>query len=602
MRWACGLAVVLASSAAHAQTVPSGEPILARVGDRAITESEFIRRFELTPGPSRQAAGKLEEEKAVTLYSLVAEKLLADEARQQGLDKDSAAIAALEGLRKVLARDELYRVEITRKVTVSRAELNEALLRVRKLLQVEYLFFEDSTAAAVTRAGLHKGRPLSAVQFDSSAIGTYDTASVIWGDADPVIENAAYQLKEGRTSPVIRAGIGYYILRLRSAAPNNGIAGMPLSVLRERVEQKIRLRKERERLDVVLAELMRGKVGYGKPDGIRSTVWALRDLVVHRQDSVITLQASDVAPLVQLAAPSLGDTLAVAGSRVWSVGEILQRLCVTGFSFARQLSAPELGAKINLQIRIWVQQELLEEEAMARHLDEAADVKPLLEMWTDSYLAGRMKTEIEGQTGVRDDEVWRALHEQEPSIPLPRVRIETFRTASLPRMRAALDSLSAGRSFSAVARMFGESVSGAEGGHVEELSIADRPPVGSIAWRLKPGAWYGPVRDDGGYLTFRLLQKILPRAAADTAVQREASGLRAVIEKAKERGRLNYSIAALAKREGYAIFEDRLAKIPVTPLPMVTYKVIGFGGRMFAVPFVDRQIEWLNVETEKPLP
>jgi len=31
----------------------------------------------------------------------------------------------------------------------------------------------------------------------------------------------------------------------------------------------------------------------------------------------------------------------------------------------------------------------------------------------------------------------------------------------------------------------------------------------------------------------------------------------------------------------------------------MTFRVLGFGGRMFAVPFVDRQIEWLNVEPPK---
>ena len=29
---------------------------------------------------------------------------------------------------------------------------------------------------------------------------------------------------------------------------------------------------------------------------------------------------------------------------------------------------------------------------------------------------------------------------------------------------------------------------------------------------------------------------------------------------------------------------------------MMTYRLLGFGGRMFEVPFVEKLIDWLNVE------
>jgi hypothetical protein len=30
---------------------------------------------------------------------------------------------------------------------------------------------------------------------------------------------------------------------------------------------------------------------------------------------------------------------------------------------------------------------------------------------------------------------------------------------------------------------------------------------------------------------------------------------------------------------------------------MMTYRILGFGGRMFEVPFVERQIDWLSIES-----
>ena len=39
--------------------------------------------------------------------------------------------------------------------------------------------------------------------------------------------------------------------------------------------------------------------------------------------------------------------------------------------------------------------------------------------------------------------------------------------------------------------------------------------------------------------------------------------------------------------------------VRVTPLPMLAYRLLGFGGRMFDVPFVQPQTDWLNEEPPK---
>jgi hypothetical protein len=51
-----------------------------------------------------------------------------------------------------------------------------------------------------------------------------------------------------------------------------------------------------------------------------------------------------------------------------------------------------------------------------------------------------------------------------------------------------------------------------------------------------------------------------------------------------------------AEQRGYAVYEDRFNKLTVSPIPMMTFRKLGFGGRMFEVPFVEKQIDWLNVE------
>ncbi len=596
-------AVLVAASLANAQGLPSGDEqaILARVGTRAVTEKEFLWRFELTPGPRRQGS-KLEEEKAILLYSLVAEKLLAGEARRKGLDKDSAAISALEGLRKVLARDELYRVEISQNVRVTNAEIQTQARRALRRLSVEYLYLPDSVDASVLRKTMKTGRPLSTILTDSSLAALYDTVTVFWGEAEPEIEDAAYHLTVGEISPVIQASKGFYILRLLRTEPNPFFVGMQASVLRERVEKTIRLRKERERLDAFVAETLKDKVGYGVGPAMAVCVKALRQLAQMQKDSVVKLEPSVLPFLLGRVAGSMDDTIAVAGSRMWSIREILERLCASGFSFDRMLDADALAAKLNLQVRIWVQQELLEQEAVSRHLDERAEVKEAFGMWADSYLAGRMRDELRSDIDVGEVDVWAAIQSEHPTVPLPRTRVEVLWTASLERMRIAIDSLMKGMPFESAVTAFGEQPKDVRVGRYEEYSIGDQPPIGALAWRTDVGRWYGPVRNRDGYLAFNVIEKKVPPEAADSLFARKAAEMRSVLLSAKKRGRLNSAIAALARESGYTVFEDRLRDLKVTRIPMVTFKVIGFGGRMFAVPFIDRQIEWLDQGTEDVLP
>jgi hypothetical protein len=35
--------------------------------------------------------------------------------------------------------------------------------------------------------------------------------------------------------------------------------------------------------------------------------------------------------------------------------------------------------------------------------------------------------------------------------------------------------------------------------------------------------------------------------------------------------------------------------LDVTTIPMMTYRILGFGGRMLAVPFVVPELDWLDV-------
>ncbi len=570
--------------------------VLATAGDRVITPQEFLWRFELTPGPNRGSAERLQEEKRVFLYSLVAEKLLAGEAMRRGLDSDSISMAGLLSLRKLLARDALYREEITRKVSVTKPEVQRTTRDAVRLLSLEYLFFEDESAARVVRSGIRSGQALATVRIDSSISHLRDTVTLAWGEGDAAIEQAAFALKVGLVSQVIVAGSGYYIVRLLRESRNDDFARMQAGALSERIEQILRTRRERVRLDAFMSDAFRGKTGFSRAPVLRAIVLSLDAYRQLAFDSLVTLDWQDHIPLIAALGEAADDSGAVAGARWWSGAELVQELCAAGFSFRRDLGLSELASKVNLQVRIWVQQELLAQEGLARGLDNSEAVRPLMQSWKDNHLAGRVKRELEASLEVSDTEALLHLSEGDSASAFPMLQIRELWISTRERMNEVLDSLKAGMAFSTAVEWSSEDrVTQQVGGLTKPFRMDERPVLGEIAWTLQPGEWRGPLMVDGKFLAIQLVRKEQPRILQSTdGSDRLAKGRERVLS-LKRKARMNQAIGRLAQANGFDVNEEKLRALEVSRIPMTTFRVLGFGGRMFAAPFVDRQIEWLDV-------
>ena len=219
--------LLLATCSAAAQSGAADNAIIARAGHAFISEREFVERFELTPGLYRHRKPQLEAEKLEMLYSMVAEKLLAQEASARSLDTTALYRSALADLTHLLVRDELYRQEVRARVQIAPAEIRQGVLRSRERRLVRFLFFEREDDARFIRGQLRTPVDLDRLTLDPTMHAMKDTATVHWGDADEAIEQAAYALDRTSLSPVVRAGDGCYILRLISVVPDPAVLALP---------------------------------------------------------------------------------------------------------------------------------------------------------------------------------------------------------------------------------------------------------------------------------------------------------------------------------------------------------------------------------------
>jgi hypothetical protein len=204
---------------------------------------------------------------------------------------------------------------------------------------------------------------------------------------------------------------------------------------------------------------------------------------------------------------------------------------------------------------------------------------------------------------VSDHEVFQYISETNPDMQYPRVQIRELHTKDILPMEHALEEVRSGTSLESVIRQrSSDTLSARNGGLSDGFAINTRPPLGMLAWKMEAGERQGPIKVKNEYIYFELLKKELPARMTDSVfisfMQTAASASRRL----KQKKSLDVFIAKSAQQRGFDIYSDRLKLLHVTNIPTMTYRILGFGGRMFAAPFVTRQVDWSEVENPEKIP
>jgi hypothetical protein len=250
---------------------------------------------------------------------------------------------------------------------------------------------------------------------------------------------------------------------------------------------------------------------------------------------------------------------------------------------------------LNRQLMIWVQQELLAQEGIRRKLDERPDGGRKLAVWRDALLASAMKERIAQSVKVTASDLWKYSSDTFDKVQVPTVTIRELWSASIAGIEEAVGKLQKGNRFADV--VAGHSVDSAKNsGGLVTFPITSRRPLGDIAFSLSRGELYGPVQAGGRFLLFQLVRKdtmtLQSSGMTEDQIQkanREVMGMK--IRRAK-----NEFLAAEGKERGFTLFQDQIERVEVSPVPMMTFRILGFGGRMLEVPFVDPDLDWLKIE------
>ncbi len=590
------LSLLIVPGVSYAQQGPPPGAVIARAGDMFVSEQEFLERYEMLPGFGRHRRSQAEAAKLEVLYSIIAEKLLAQDAAAGGLEADTVVRLGTLETRKLLARDELYKKEVIQKVLLTDREIDRGIAMALLRLSIRYIFFTKEEDARFIRAQMHGPSDMQRLRIDTSFHALRDTATLLWGDADVRIETSAYSLKKGEVSPVVAAGDGFYILTVAGLGRNPYYAAMAPDVLRARVTTTIRRRKEHARLDEFLEDALHGKTGFAVPRVLESLALGLEKVYAGPgTDSIVYLTPGRATLLESMAGAILRDTIAVAGNRAWSVGEFITRLTGEGFGVVRT-SLRSIPARLNTELMALVRRELMAQEALERGLDTLSDVRRQVGMWKDSFLASRERDAIRKSVSVTDADVWSYLKSEDSSVAVPLVQVRELLTHTFQQMEGAMDDLARGMSFADAVKKWSVDPSARErGGLSPFFPVTARSPVGSTASRMNTGERYGPLSVPDGVLYFELEGKKPAPRTGDSSSAGNFSRAREEAREKKVRRAVTLRVALLAKEKGVDVYSDRLKMITVSRVPMMTFRILGFGGRMLAVPFVVPEHDWLEL-------
>ncbi|MEA2101533.1 MAG: peptidylprolyl isomerase [Thermodesulfobacteriota bacterium] len=204
------------------------EHVLARIGDDVILESDMDAILSQVPDEYRARFDTPEARKEI-LEKMVDVKVLAWEAKNRGIDNKAEVKLKLEYLKDQILASELEK-DLLDEVSLEDADLKEyynghkdefaSPMRVKAR---HILIKDDQKKAEEILEKLKKGGDFAVLARDNSDCPSKTKGGELgWfskGRMDPAFEKAAFSLKKGETSGVVKSSFGYHIIQVEDIKP-----------------------------------------------------------------------------------------------------------------------------------------------------------------------------------------------------------------------------------------------------------------------------------------------------------------------------------------------------------------------------------------------
>jgi hypothetical protein len=568
---------------------------VARIGDDVITAEEFRQRFELMPVLSRNR--HIDSLKHELLYTLIAENIIAREAEKLEIDKRAAFTDIYSALEKMFVRDALFKEEIENKIKISADELKEGISRVTTELKINIISSADSSEIF----GIYNNL-LHGASFDSLLIlrpeytDQEEPLSITYGSMEEKhVEDLLYNIIPGNFSEPVRTKDGWFIFFVKNKLKTSGLE---FDKIESNAKKVISTRK---RIALTLNYM----------EGILKNLTVTPDTTLFRQFINIfsnqllpkdTIKAGDNKAAIHLTVKDVDDIKASLGSEALkkifipfkkdpvTVNEFLNYFYHCEF---RSNAADEktIAGKLGYELRNFIQVEMMSREGYKRGLDKLPEVQHDLKMWRNNYLSQLYRISIIDSAKVSDDEVIEYYnHLYNTNQLVTTIKTLKFISPDLSLIETALNQLNEGKELKDIAP-------GLQGARIVEtgyVPVTEEGEIGRIAAGMKPGEVYGPVAQGEDFVLFVLVDKRESEINLPATYDEVKETLRNQLINKKLYQLMKDRTVSAAANSSITINEKVLSDLKLTQINMFVFRHMGFGGRIWGVPYSAPFFEWMH--------
>lgn len=566
--------------------------IVAKAGSVSVTKEEFVKRFELSPHPRPDKDFDSIKIKRDFIKTIIAEKLLAQEAIKKGFDKTKEFADSYNFMRDFYLRDMLYSKEVKNKVVLPEADLAVGKERIRRTITSKFIFSTDEKEITDIYESITKG-----ASFDSILATRPEkeeqknAAEVTFGSMHPKMEDAIFNLTPEQVTPIIELKEGWYICKVYSVSVKNTLEEKDYSkvkrVVGERIEDKVYQDFYKMFFKGIVVNADR-KLFNSLFDAIDLFLKGNKSTLIAHKNK-FTIYEVEIEKIKKLLKEKDLDLAFIKfEKKPITLNAFLDHMKLTGFDFLR-IESGYLRRRLNSYISTYIQNQIVAREALKRGYDKLPEVAEDLQIWKDNYLSNLMMKQNFKDQAVTDEEAYSFFSKNSGMMPKPdEVRFAKIVTDDLGIIQKVLEGAERGEDFTIMKKQYSKSDENDE----QYYLLNQQGNLWQALASMKIGEIYGPLKLEEGFAVIKLLDKRKGKKEQIESFEEAKPQLKNMLQTQKMYKQLDEVTAKLALENGIQINEKLLNTIKVNMINMIVYRRFGFGGQQLAVPYAPNFSSW----------
>jgi len=586
--------------------------VVAAIGKDKISSEEFTKRYELTPHLDSDEFNP-DSTRYDLLYSIIAEDLWSQKAKELGYDTTDYYKNLVHPLENLYVRDALFKKEIESKIKYSKEDINKAIEKSEWTLRVNIISSGDSTKIFGIYSKLKNGASFdSLLMISSDSLGQHTSIAVNFGSMNDVyVEDTLYNMKVGSFSSPIKTYFGWFIFKLQDKVQSMKGAYTDEGSVRESVMRSLKEEKAREIGEVYIKNLVSKQKIYTDINLFRSLVYKVMAVVNTRiasdpyyKDHWLTLHEDELKEIMnEFGVDSVAMPFIKFPGRPATMKEFLYNLLIDQVVITPPaIDFDHIANDLLTHVNFFIRQESLAREGYKQGLENEPQVKSDMKIWEKSYLSKMLRNTFYDSLKVSDDEIkdfFNTTYKTQNSVE--EVNIQEILNSRLDVMETVLNELKKGKDFGELARIYTERKSTKDkNGEFGFFPVTMYGPIGKAAAKMKIGEVYGPIATDEGYSIFKLIGRKEKPEYGNLAL---SDSIKSVIKDEIMRKKWNKKIdsytESLANQYGVKIYDNTLKSLKLSNVNMFTYRYMGFGGRITAIPYLVPWYDWYKLWNEQ---